>query len=203
MRRLLAGVAAAFLLGGLASAAHKHAALVSELKRRQDWMLKDLARVEKAIKDVIEISEMRASGEYVLSKEEKRMERKGRQHFQIFLERIRNDTLETLEIYDRVLNKEGYVEPLRKLFGRKLVDTVAVDWQEDDIETVVEELGESYGVSIHLGGEINRRRTMSLSGEMSLMSILLYIENVYDAELVLKNNRLWIRRRDAAEPEKK
>jgi hypothetical protein len=187
-------VLAAFLLGTrLAPAADddERAGVAAELLKRHKMLAGDLRRVQKAVKDIVEIREMRKEGGYVLNDTEKSMERQGRQDFHIFMERIRNDTLEVLEIYERVLKKQAYVDPIRKKLGRALYELVAVDWREQPLEDIVGEISAGYKVRINVSGDIDYRKTMSLNGEMSLLSILLYIENVFDAKLVVRNDELW------------
>lgn len=196
-------VLAAFLLGTrLAPAADndkdERAGVAAELLKRHKLLAGDLRRVQSAVKDVLEIRKMREEGGYVLNDTEKSMERKGRQDFHIFMERIRNDTLEVLEIYERVLKKQAYVDPLRKKLGRALNELVEVNWQDQPLEDIVAEICSGYKVRINVSGDIDYRKTMSLNGQMSLLSILLYIENVFDAKLVVRNDELWFVRRGSA-----
>jgi len=197
MRWLVVLAAAGAFWAGAGLAAGTNAAekaLVEELVHRQDMLEGDVEKVGKAAAEVEEIRKTRAAGEYVLNDEEKRLEKRGRVDFHIFLERIRNDTLEVLQIYDRVLHKQAYVDPMEKLYGRALHQIVSVQWEDLPLEDVVGELSESYGVPIDIQGLIDYRKTMSLEGDMSLYSILLYIESVYDATLVVKGKRLFIAR---------
>lgn len=191
----LAAAAAAFLFGAVLSADESTpAGLATELTRRQRYLFKDLAKIERAVAGMQEIREMRDAKIYSLTPEERKLERKSRQDFHIFMERFRNDTLEVLEMYDRALKKEDYVDPLRRVFGRALREVVQVKWEEVPMEDVVSELANGYGVRMNVSGELDYRKTMTLSGDMSLQSILLYIENVWNAELVLKNGELWFER---------
>jgi len=190
-------VLGAFVLGSrMAPAADEdeRAGVADELLRRHKMLAGDLRSVQKAVKDIVEIRQMREQGGYVLNETERSMEKQGRQDFHIFMERIRNDTLEVLEIYDRVLNKQAYVDPVRRKLGRAMVELVAVNWQDQPLEDIVAEISEGYKVRINVSGEIDYRKTMSLNGEMSLLSILLYIENVFDAKLVVRNGELWFLR---------
>jgi len=191
MKRLAiaAAIAAAFLAGrGLAGG---HDALVKDLQERQQMLFRDLNKIDKAAKDVVEIREMRESGKYVLNSEERKMEKQGRTDFHIFMERYRNDTLETLRILERVLQKEDYVDPLQRAFGKALEEIVAVNWDERELEDVIADLEAGYGVKLNVSGELDYRKTLSLRGDMSLLAILLYIENVFDAKLVLREGSLW------------
>ena len=192
MRRLILPLAiiAAFALGTrLARGAGDNP--VKELLRHEELLLKDLAKIEQAVKDVVEIRKMRESGEFVLNDEEKKMERQGREDFHIFMERFRNDTLEVLEILDRAVSKQDYVDPLRRIYGKALDQPVTVAWSEEDLDVLIGELSEDYGVRINISGEMDRRRTLSLSGEMSLLAVLLQIENVFDGKFVVKEDGLW------------
>ena len=199
---LLAG--AAFLVGsGLAQESRPSpAAIAAQLYQRQKDLFADLTKVEKAGKDIQELREMRESGKYVLNEEERKLEKQARMDFHIFMERIRNNTLEVLAIYDRELGKEAYIDPLRKVFGKSLYQTVDVNWDEQDLEQIVDELNDGYGTKMYIKGDIDIRRTMSLRGEMTLLSILLQIENVFDAKLIRKNGDLWFVRVDVPDSEK-
>lgn len=165
--------------------------VLKELLRHEELLLKDLAKIEQACKDVLEIRKMRESGEFVLNEEEKKLERQGREDFHIFMERIRNDTLEVLEILDRAVNKQDYVDPLRRIYGKALDQPVAVAWSEEDLDVLIGEISGDYGVEINISGDLDRRRTLSLNGEMSLLAVLLQIENVFDGRFVVKEDGLW------------
>ena len=54
---------------------------------------------------------MEATGEFVLNDTEKKMASQGRKDLHIYTERIRNDTLEVLALYDIALEKPRYQEP--------------------------------------------------------------------------------------------
>lgn len=188
----LLAVLAAFVLGTrMAPAGDERKGIADELLKRHKFLASDLKRVQRAILDINEIRRMREKGGYKLNSTERSMEKKGRQDFHIFIERIRNDTLQVLDIYERALKKQAYIDPIRKKFGRTLVELVEVDWREEPLEDIVAEIAEGYNVRINVSGDIDYRKSMSLSGEMSLMSILLYMENVFDAKLVLRNDKLW------------
>jgi hypothetical protein len=207
MRRrwlLPAAVAAAFLGGArLARGAGGEDELLAELRRHQDLLRKDIEKIERARADVLEIREMRKSGEFVLNEEEVKMERQGREDVHIFMERIRNDTLEVLEILDHAVSKEDFVDPLRRIYGKALDVPVTVDWSEEDLESIAAELGEDYGVRVNISGEIDLRKTVSLTGEMSLLAVLLQIENIYDGKFVVKDGNLWLALVPRAEAPKK
>jgi hypothetical protein len=188
---VIAAAVVAFLLGSqLAGGAPKYA-VGPELLKRQKKLFADLDKIRRAAKDIVELREIRESGKYVLNHEEKKLEKKSRMDFHIFMERSRNDTLEVLRIYDRVLKKQDYIDPLKRYFGRALDEIITVNWDEEAVEDVVDEIAAAYNVRIHIDGELDYRKTISLSGEMSLMAVLLYLENLWDAQLIVKNGKLW------------
>ena len=159
MRRLLAVPAAAlaFVLGSALAEdeAAPSAEIVKELRSRQAMLVKDLEKIEQAAKDVREMRETRDAGIYTLNAEEKKLERSARMDLHIFMERARNDTLETLALLDRVLKTQDYVDPLERVFGAKaLKEVVAVRWDSEDLDTVIGELSAAYRVRINIGGEI-------------------------------------------------
>lgn len=194
---------AGFLLGsGLAHGKESAPDAARTLLTKQQDLFADLEKIEKAAKDIVELREQRASGKYILNKEELALEKQARMDLHIFMERSRNNTLEVLAIYDRLLGKEAYVDPLRKLFGKALYQTVEVAWDEKDLEEIVDDLIEGYGVKMFIKGDIDIRRTMSLNGEMTLLAILLQIENVFDAKLTLKDGHLWFVRVNVPDAEK-
>lgn len=158
---------------------------------RQKDLFRDLEKIARASKDIKELRETRESGKFILNEEERKLERSARKDFHIFMERIRNNTLEVLAIYDRELGKEAYIDPLRKIFGKSLYSTVQVNWDEQGMDEIVDELIEGYGVKMFIKGDINVGRTMSLQGNMTLLAILLQIENTFDAKLIHKNDTLW------------
>ena len=193
MRRLMLplALAAAFVGGARLARGGDEDAALKELLRREALLVKDLAKIEQACKDVVEIRKMRESGEFVLNSEEKKMERQGREDFHIFMERFRNDTLEVLEILDRAVSKEDYVDPLRRIYGKALDQPVTVAWSEEDLDILIGEISEDYGVQINISGDLDRRKTLSLDGEMSLLAVLLQLENVFDGKFVVKDGKLW------------
>ncbi|HEX5138425.1 MAG TPA: hypothetical protein VFY93_15730 [Planctomycetota bacterium] len=194
MRRFLLplSVAAAFLGGAHLARGDGNADAVRQLEDHEDLLLKDLSKIEQACKDVLEIRKMRESGEYVLNDEEKKMERQGREDFHIFMERFRNDTLEVLEILDAAASGKSAVDPLRRVYGKALDQIVTVGWNDEELDLMLGEISQTYGVPINIGGEMDRRRTMSLSGEMSLLSILLQIENVFEGKFIVREGQLWL-----------
>lgn len=203
---LLFLAAAAFLAGHGVAADDDPATITRILMRRQKRLYGDIEKIQKAVGDVLEIRAMREGGDYVLNDEEKRMERQGRLDFHIFMERYRNDTLRVLAILDRALGKERYVDPLRRKFGKKLDQIVAVNWHETSLEEIVDELVGAYGVDMYVRGDVDIRRTISMHGEMSLLAILLQIENVFDCKLVEDEGELWftnVSRKPPPEPDGK
>ncbi|MHC4974118.1 MAG: hypothetical protein ACYTG3_17505 [Planctomycetota bacterium] len=188
---VVAAAAVAFLVGSqLAGGAPKHA-VGPELLKRQKKLFLDLDKIRIAAKDIVELREIRESGKFILNHEEKKLEKQSRMDFHIFMERARNDTLEVLRIYDRVLKKQDYVDPIRRKFGRALDEIITVNWDEEAIEDVVGEIADAYNVRLNISGDLDYRKTISLNGEMSLMAVLLYLENLWDAELVVKDGKLW------------
>jgi len=193
MRRLLlpAAVVAAFL-GGVRLARGAGEDDLHDLVEHEELLQKDLRKIEQACKDVVEIRRMRESGEFVLNAEEKKMERQGREDFHIFMERFRNDTLEVLEILDDAVSGKEAVDPLRRVYRKALDQVVTVAWDDEDLDLLIGELSQTYGVPINISGEMDRRRTLSLHGDMSLLAVLLQIENVFDGKFVVKDGHLWL-----------
>jgi len=195
MRRLLLpfAVVAAFLGGTrLARGGAGEETIIAELRRHEDLLLKDLGKIEQACKDVVEIRQMRESGEFILNAEEKKLERQGREDFHVFMERFRNDTLEVLEILDHAVAKADFVDPLRRIYGKALDEPVTVAWNDEDLDVLIGEISGDYGVPIQISGEMDRRKTVTLSGEMSLLAVLLQLENVFDGKFVVRDGKLWL-----------
>ena len=188
---VVAAAAVAFLLGSQLAGGAPKRPVGRELLSRQQRLFADLDKLRQAAKDIVELREVRESGKYVLNHEEKKLEKKSRMDFHIFMERSRNDTLEVLRILDRVLKKQDYVDPIRRHFGRALDEIITVNWDEEAIEDVVSEIASAYNVKLNISGDLDYRKTISLNGEMSLLSVLLYLENLWDAQLVLKGGKLW------------
>ncbi len=204
MKYLVALLAAgAFFLGSNVVQGKENPAKAAKLlyKRQRD-LFKDLEKIHRAAKDVLELRAQRESGKFILNKEERKLEKQARKDFHIFMERIRNNTLEVLAIYDRELGKQAYIDPLRKIFGKALYATVEVNWDEQGLDEIVDELIDGYGVKMYIKGDVDVRRTMSLSGKMTLLSILLQVENVFDAKLIYRNDTLWFVRVKREEKEK-
>jgi len=188
---VVAAAAVAFLVGSQLAGGAPKRAVGPELLKRQKKLFKDLDKIRMAAKDIVELREIRESGKYILNHEEKKLEKKSRMDFHIFMERARNDTLEVLRIYDRVLNKQDYIDPIRRYFGRALDEIITVNWDEEAIEDVVNEIADAYNVKLHIAGDLDYRKTISLNGEMSLLAVLLYLENLWDAQLTIRNGKLW------------
>jgi hypothetical protein len=188
---VVAAAAVAFLVGSQLAGGAPKRAVGPELLKRQKKLFKDMDKIRLAAKDIVEMREIRESGKYILNHEEKKLEKKSRMDFHIFMERARNDTLEVLRIYDRVLNKQDYIDPIRRRFGRALDEIITVNWDEEAIEDVVSEIADAYNVKLNVSGDLDYRKTISLNGEMSLLAVLLYLENLWDAQLTIKNGKLW------------
>jgi len=188
---VVAAAAVAFLLGSQFAGGAPKRPVGQELLNQQQRLFADLDKMRQAAKDIVELRDVRESGKYVLNHEEKKLEKKSRMDFHIFMERSRNDTLEVLRILDRVLKKQDYVDPIRRHFGRALDEIITVNWDEEAIEDVVNEIASAYNVRLNISGDLDYRKTISLNGEMSLLSVLLYLENLWDAQLVLKGGKLW------------
>jgi hypothetical protein len=193
MRRILFPLAlAAAFAGGLRLARGADGDdAIRKLAEHQAKLAGDLRKIEQAAKDIVEIRKDRESGRFVLNAEERKLEREGREDFHIFMERFRNDTLEVLRILDRAGGKEEFVEPLRRVYGDALDVAIPVEWEDEDFEAVVGELGEKFGVRINVSGEVDDRKTVSLSGQMSLLAVLLQLENIYDGKFVVRDGHLW------------
>ena len=91
---------------------------------------------------------------------------------------------------------------LRKEYGESKPLKDAINWDEQGIEDIVDDLIDGYGVKMYIKGNVDGRRTMNLTGEMTLMSILLQIENVFDAKLTLRDGALWFVRANIPDAEK-
>jgi len=188
---IVAAAAVAFLVGSQLAGGAPKRAVGPELLKRQKKLFKDLDKIRQATKDIVELREIRESGKYILNDEEIKLEKKSRMGFHIFMERARNDTLEVLRIYDRVLKKQDYIDPLRRYFGRALDEIISVNWDEEAIEDVVGEIADAYNIKLNISGDLDYRKTISLNGEMSLLAVLLYLENLWDAQLIVKGGKLW------------
>jgi hypothetical protein len=200
---VLALAAGAFALGtSLADGGTPPATVAKKLERKQRVLFKDLKKIESASKDIVELRKLRESGEFVLNDEEKKLEKQARKDFHIFMERIRNNTLEVLAILDLELGKEAYVDPLRRVFGKSLYKSIEVSWDEAGLDEVLDDIKEGYGVQIFIKGDVDIRRTMSLKGEMTLLAVLLQCENVFDAKVEMKDGHLWFVKVDIPEDQK-
>ena len=117
----------AFLIGyQVVHGGEGHGPVAQELLQRQEKLMGDLRRLATARKELIEVMATRASGEFILSREEEKLERTSRVQLHIFMERYRNDTLETLAMYERVLGKRKKKDILETTFGKTLTDIVSV-----------------------------------------------------------------------------
>ncbi|MGH7163035.1 MAG: hypothetical protein ACREID_06100 [Planctomycetota bacterium] len=197
MRRA-AVAAAAFLLGvQLARGEGDVARVAGELAERQEVLFKDVEKIAKAAKDIVEVRETRESGRFVLNDEEIALEKKAQADLHIFMERYRNDTLETLAIYDALAGKRA-VDPLRELFGKALDEIVEVEWEDRGIDEIADELSAGYGVKMFVKGDVDQRLSLSLNGKMSLRAVLAHIANVFHVKLARDGDELWFVRSDEA-----
>jgi hypothetical protein len=135
---------------------------------------------------------MRKSGEFVLNKYELKMEKEGKQDFHIFMERYRNDTLDTLVILDRIVGKRAYVDPLRAIFGDKLDETVEVAWVDMQVEDIAAELARAFRVRIEVRGQFEHEKSISFNGRMTVLAALLQIETLFDVDLAVEGDTLWL-----------
>ncbi|MGQ0612738.1 MAG: DUF4974 domain-containing protein [Planctomycetaceae bacterium] len=191
MRRTIALAAGSFLLGlGLARGGESQVTLAEELFQRQEFILKDLRKVEAAARDIAEVRATREAGIYVLTPEEKRLEAKGRENFHIFMERCRNNTLEALRILDTALGDRA-PDALRAIFGKALEEVVSVEFEDSSLDEVTWYLEKGYGIKIGVKGDAESRLTMSLHGDMSLQAILDYVEQTFGVKLVVEEGRPW------------
>ncbi|MHC4933353.1 MAG: hypothetical protein ACYTGV_14305 [Planctomycetota bacterium] len=190
-RTALAALLAFALGAGLAAGGADQVRQAEEFLRRQEMLFGDLQKVEKAVFYIQDIRKTREAGKFVLNEEEIKLEKKAQKDLHIYMERSRNDALEILAIYETLLGRQRYIEPLRRMFGKALDEVVHVDWEEADLDEVVDDLVAGYGIKMFIRGDIDLRKTMSLTGDMSLLSILLQIENVYDSRLVDDGGELW------------
>jgi len=170
----------------------KQEATIALLKKRQTKLYEDIKKIERAAKDWTEIQAMRKSGEFVLNKYELKMEKEGRQDFHIFMERFRNDTLDTLVILDRIVGKQAYIDPLRKVFGDKLDQIVRVDWVDMQLEDIADELTGAFQVKIKIRGHFDNEKSISFDGKMTVLAALLQLETLFDVDLAVEGDTLWL-----------
>lgn len=163
---------------------------IKTLRDRHNRLMLDVEKIEMAAKHIVEIREMRESGLYVLNDYEIKMEKTGKKDFHIFMERYRNDTLETLTLLDKVLNKQAFVDPLTVVFGDHLNDRVEIYWEDFDLEDVIEELETEYKVSVDIEGKFDEGHTISFEGSMTLLAALLQIENLFDVRMRVDGKKL-------------
>ena len=164
--------------------------LIALLKKRQAKLYEDIRKIERAAKDWTEIQAMRKSGEFVLNKFELKMEKEGKQDFHIFMERYRNDTLDTLVILDRIVGKQAYVDPLRRVFGDKLDETVEVAWVDMQVHDIADELSRAFKVKIEVEGQFDNEKSISFNGRMTVLAALLQLETLFDVDLRVDEDTL-------------
>ncbi len=191
MIRALAASIVAFVVGmQLAGGKPAYDEVAKELVERQKRLFEDIERIEQARKDLLEVMATRKAGKFILNKEEIKLERSSRSHLHIFMERFRNDTLETLALYDRlVTNKKRSV--LEVAYGKRLNEIVEVAWRERALDEIADELIGAYGVKLFIKGNVEINRTMSLVGEMSLVAIFEHIQNTFRVKIVNDDGELW------------
>jgi len=188
---LFALVLAGAFATGHALAEPAPATIATKLQKRHEKLMEDLARIEKAAEDWSEIQAMRATGKYVLNRWEKKMEKDGKMDFHIFLERYRNDTLETLQFLERALGKEAYVDPLRKVFGDHLDTRLDIDWEQVDLMSVAGWLQKEFDAKVGVEGVPELGLTISFRGNMTLLAAILQIENLFDVRMRVEGDKLW------------
>ncbi|MHC4954395.1 MAG: hypothetical protein ACYTGZ_10950 [Planctomycetota bacterium] len=170
----------------------KYAKAAELLKTRQKKLYEDIHKIDRAGKDYREIQEMRKHPEFILNKYELKMEKNGKKDFHIFMERYRNDTLDTLAILDRVLGKEAYIDPLRRVFSEeKLNVSFEVDWDDIGLDEIVDELATVFKAKIDVKGKMEHGLTINFNGKMTLLAALLQIESLFDVYMEVEGDRLW------------
>ena len=179
---------AAFAIGH-AVAKNPPPPLADTLTKRHDVLMKDLQKIRMAAKHIVDIQETRRKG-FELSDYEAKMERDGRKDFHIFMERYRNDTLETLTIIERALGVEKFVDPLYAVFGKSLKDRVEINWSDKNLEDVVDEFQANYKVEIEIEGDFDEGHTIEFEGQMTLLSALLQVENLFDVRMRIEGKKL-------------
>jgi hypothetical protein len=191
MIRTLAAAVVAFVVGmQLAGGKTEYGDVAKGLVERQKKLFGDIERIEQARKDLLEVMATRKEGKFILNKEEIRLEKSSRSHLHIFMERFRNDTLETLALYDRLVANKA-LGVLEAAYGKKLTEIVEVAWREEGLEAISDQLGEAYGVNLFIKGNVDVNRTMSLVGEMSLAAIFEHIANTFQVKVINDDGELW------------
>ena len=191
MIRTLAASIVAFVVGmQIAGGKTAYDDVAKELVDRQKKLFGDIERIEQARKDLLEVMATRKAGTFVLNKQEIRLEKSSRSHLHIFMERFRNDTLETLALYDRLVTKteRGVLEVA---YGKRLNQIVEVAWRERALDEIADELIGAYGVKLFIKGNVDINRTMSLIGEMSLAAIFEHIQNTFQVKIIDDDGELW------------
>jgi len=189
---------ALFVLGAIAAFAAGRAladpaptAIVEKLRTRQAKLMEDVDKIQRAAADWTEIQQMRATGEFVLNRWELKMEKEGRMDFHIFMERYRNDTLETLAVLDRLLGKEAYVDPLRHVFGDSLEERLDIAWNDVNLQDVVDWLGERFKAQVGIDGLPEEGLTITFRGNMTLLAAVLQIENLFGVRMRVEGKKLY------------
>ena len=189
---LVACIATAFLAGRALANKHNDPIEIAKLlRKRHVKLMEDVTKIQKAGKDFLEIQAMRATGKYVLNRYELKMEKDGRMDFHIFMERYRNDTLETLALLDKLLGKQAYIDPLRRVFGDRLDEQVEIDWDGENLQDIVDSLAEEFRADIDIDGFPEDGLTINFKGKMTLLAAILQIENLFDVRIRVEGKKLW------------
>ncbi|MHC4410930.1 MAG: hypothetical protein ACYS0F_18230 [Planctomycetota bacterium] len=189
---LLACLAVAFSVGRAAAQSGKDPASVAGvLRKRHTKLMEDVTKIQQAGKDFLEIQAMRETGKYVLNRFELKMEKQGRMDFHIFMERYRNDTLETLDLLDQLLGKQAYIDPLRKVFGDRLDEQIEVDWDGENLQDVVDGLADQFNAEIDIDGFPEEGLTIDFRGKMTLLAAVLQVENLFDVTMRIEGKKLF------------
>ncbi len=199
MRSALAvlAIVAAFVCGARSASSEpkpKYAGVPEEFLRRHKLLAGDLKKIRRAARDLNDIRAQIKAGFTYLNETEREMQRDGRKDFHIFMERARNDTLEVLALYERALKLRTYVDPLEELFGKSFSKVVEVAWEDIELDDILDELSEAYGVTMLAKGEFEDNVSVSLTGEMTLQAIIYYVESQWDVRAVVKGKEIWFER---------
>ena len=151
-------------------------------------LYKDLNTIGQARKDILYLRKVREDGTLFITPAEEKLEKRARKDLHIFMERFRNNTLEVLDIYDRVLGKTR-ADVYERAFGKTADEIVGVELDDVGPEEVADFLWQSYGVRVLVDPEVSRLRSMSLEGELSLRAVLQQVETSLRVKLVQDGKR--------------
>ena len=168
--------------------ASRMAATARDLLERQKVLYKDLNTIGQARKDILYLRKVREDGTLFITPAEEKLEKRARKDLHIFMERFRNNTLEVLDIYDRVLGKTR-ADVYERAFGKTADEIVGVELDDVGAEEVADFLWQSYGVRVLVDPEVSRMRSMSLEGELSLRAVLQQVETSLRVKLVQDGKR--------------